>query len=93
VVALSFREGNWDEEMPTIAAIDRHGQVVDSLKQMLESLSNAPMREEHCERCGALMSHVSTSFWLDGVDRAWEIQLPYCRNCHPEVGDQPSFAA
>lgn len=86
-------ESKWNEEMSTIAAIDRRNQLVDELKQLLKSLSNAPLREEYCERCGFLMTHVSAHFWLDGLHEAWKIPLPYCVNCNPEVGHHRTFAA
>jgi hypothetical protein len=79
--------------MSTIAAIDRRNQLVDELKQLLQYLSNTPPREKYCERCGFLMTHSSAHFWLDGWHEAWEIPLPYCPKCNPEVGSHGSFAA
>ena len=82
------------ENAPTgIAAIARRTQLVDGLKQLLENLSKAPLREEYCAHCGFLMTHVNACFWLDSVHERWEIPLPYCANCNPEVGNHRSFAA
>ena len=52
--------------MSTIAAIDRRNQVVDALKQLLENLSDTPLREEYCEHCSFLMTHVSGQ-WFNSV--------------------------
>jgi hypothetical protein len=79
--------------MSTVPVNNRNSQFVDELKQMLTSLRNAPLREVYCDRCGFLMTHVSTHFWMEDVPEAWEIPLPYCANCHPEVGSRHSLAA
>ena len=79
--------------MSIIADLDRRNQLVGSLKQMLDSLSKAHLKDEYCERCGLLLAHINARFWLDGLEQGWEIPLPYCLNCNPEVGNQRSFAA
>jgi hypothetical protein len=75
------------------STIERRTQLVDGLKQLLENLSKAPLREEYCAHCGFLMTHVNACVWLDSVHERWEIPLPYCANCNPEVGNHRSFAA
>ena len=78
--------------MSTVKAIDRRNQTMGSLKQMLESLANPSLSEQYCERCGFLMRYVSARFWLEDFDKSWDIPLPYCANCNPEMGNQRSFA-
>lgn len=75
------------------AAIERIDQLVDALKRLLESLSDARLKDQYCKRCGLLMTHVGAHFWLDGSDESWEIPLSYCANCNPEVGNHRSFVA
>lgn len=81
------------EEMSAIAAIDRPKRLVDELRHLLQDLSSTPPSEKYCERCGSAMTHFSAHFWLEGLRETWEIPLPYCANCNPEIGNRRSFAA
>jgi len=60
-------------------------RISESLQQMLNDLSNAPPRKKYCEDCGSPLVRVDTQFWLDGREQSWNIGLPYCENCNPEI--------
>jgi hypothetical protein len=71
-------------EMST-SANDQHTDLIDSVQQLLETLSIAPIEEKYCEHCGSSLSYLGAHFWLAGCDKGWDLRLPYCANCHPEL--------
>ena len=72
---------------------EEQDQLFESLRLIFEDVNNAPPGKEYCEECGSLLVQVGTHFWLDGFDRSWNIVLPYCRNCNPEIGGGEIFDA
>ena len=81
------------EKTVASAAEQRDGELVDAVKQMLDRLSSAPLREKYCDRCGYRMTHVSADFWLGGVRQTWTLPLAYCTNCNAEEVNRDNFAA
>jgi hypothetical protein len=79
--------------MAVIANTDRRRQLVESLHQTLDRLSNAPPCEERCTRCGLTLACMNAQLWFDGSEQSWDIPLFYCAKCNPEVADHRSFAA
>jgi hypothetical protein len=71
----------------------RRLQVVESLKEFLSSQSIAPDKIRLCPRCGQVLRHLPTHFWLEGGENAWNIRLPYCAHCHPLPVTNETFAA
>jgi hypothetical protein len=57
----------------------------ESLQQMVDALSDAAPGKKYCEDCGSLLVHLDTLFWLDGLEKSWNIALPYCDNCNPGI--------
>jgi hypothetical protein len=76
-----------------ILGTGRHGELVESLKRFLNDRSAAPPAELDCANCGAALSYLQTQFWLEGGDQGWNIQLPYCPNCHPLPASKETFLA
>jgi hypothetical protein len=81
-------EPNPSDQRNPITPNERKPQLVDLLKHVLEKLSAASLREKHCKRCGLAMVYLKGHFWLEGSDEGWEIPLPYCKNCNPEIGNR-----
>jgi hypothetical protein len=79
--------------MRSLPASTRRSQVVESLKEFLTAQSAAPDTTRLCPQCGWVLSHLSTQFWLEGGENAWDIRLPYCSHCHPLPATKETFAA
>ena len=69
--------------MSHLPSIERHGELVESLKQFLNAQSVAPPATRYCSECGSLLFYLPTQFWLHGGEQGWNIRLPYCPDCHP----------
>jgi len=66
-----------------IPAAERHGELLDSLKQFLNAQSTAVLKPLHCSKCGSVLHYLPTQFWLEGEEQGWNIGLPYCPDCQP----------
>jgi len=71
----------------------QHRQPNESLKELLEDLSNASAKNSYCPHCGSLHVNIDTQFWLEGSEQFWIIALPYCQYCNPEIARRRPFAA
>jgi hypothetical protein len=73
--------------MRQLPPVGRHDDVVESLRQFLNTLSVASAATLYCFECGSLLSYLQTQFWLQGSEQGseqgWNIRLPYCPDCHP----------
>lgn len=72
---------------------ERHGDLLESLKQFLTAQSIAPERTVYCPKCGAVLSFLPMQFWFEGGEKVWSIPLPYCQDCHPLPVANETFAA
>ncbi len=64
----------------------------NSLRELLRNKSNDLLQDEHCPHCGLLMTFITARFWLDGDEEFWDIPLPFCLQCHPEIETQINAA-
>jgi hypothetical protein len=69
------------------------GSLRDSLKEFLRQQSQTIPTPQYCEDCGALCVYISAPFWLDGDEESWQILLPFCSHCHPDLVDRSAVAA
>ena len=59
--------------------------LAGALRNFLELQSKTPVRTEYCSACGSSMTYLLTRFWLDGRDEHWDVYLPFCMRCNPEL--------
>lgn len=52
-----------------------------SIESFLESLSAQTPEDRRCPQCGATVSHANATFWLEGVEKAWDVRFPVCDRC------------
>jgi len=57
------------------------------------SSQQRPRTQEYSPACGFLFAHADLQFWMDGLGQGWSILLPYCPECHREVGMRNTYAA
>jgi len=76
-----------------IPATERHGEVVELLKQFLNAQSAAPAKILNCSTCGSVLHYLTTQFWLEGTEQGWNIRLPYCPDCQPLRVTRETFVA
>lgn len=79
--------------MRHIPGTERHGELVDSLKEFLNAQSAAPPQTLHCSQCGSVLRYLPAQFWLEGNEHGWNIRLPYCPNCYPLPAIKETFIA
>jgi hypothetical protein len=79
--------------MPLLPSTESSEQVVELLKVLLESLSAAARKLQYCVDCGSLLVHLDGHFWLEGDHHRWNVPLPFCNHCHPELATRLPFAA
>jgi hypothetical protein len=72
---------------------EQRDSLPDSLKQFLRLKSEALPLPAYCPDCGALLLNITSQFWLDGDDEFWNIPLPCCLQCHPELALRTAIAA
>jgi len=49
-------------------------------------IKSAPTRAENqCPDCLSDIEYLDGVFWLQGTEAKWEIALPFCSRCKPEV--------
>jgi hypothetical protein len=56
-----------------------------SLRQFLRSKSEESHDPEYCGDCNSLLVNLELRVWLDGDETLWNIPLPFCVQCHPEL--------
>jgi hypothetical protein len=65
-------------------SVDEHRQeLIQSVRQFLDTQSSAAPIQRYCLNCGSLLAHLTTRLWMEEVEEGWIIALPYCANCHP----------
>ncbi len=79
--------------MPLLPSTESSEQMVESLKVLFESLSAAARKQQYCLDCGSLLAHLDGHFWLEGDHHLWNVLLPFCDQCHPELATRLPFAA
>ena len=79
--------------MPLLPSTESSEQMVESLKVLFESLSATACKQQYCVDCGLLLAHLDAHFWLEGDYDQWNVPLPFCNHCHPEVAKRLTFAA
>jgi hypothetical protein len=60
-------------------------EVVDAIQKFLNQNSTGHPQSRQCGKCGSTMQYLDACFWLDGVDVATIIPLPFCPVCQPDV--------
>jgi hypothetical protein len=64
-----------------------------SLRQFFRAKGKALPPTEYCPDCGSLLVNIVSQFWLEGDDESWNIPLPYCLHCLPELATRIPTAA
>jgi hypothetical protein len=65
--------------------IPRHGKNQrHSLKAFLR-LRGTDQRTTHCTDCGSICMQLPAQFWLEGDEETFDIGLPFCPVCNPEL--------
>lgn len=67
--------------------------LTGAVRSFLDAQSKTPLTIEYCSVCGSSMTHLCTRFWLDGRDQHWDIYLPFCIRCNPELQSRVSMIA
>jgi hypothetical protein len=52
---------------------------------LVENLSQSPKKSEVCSRCTSAMKYLDGQFWLFGTDKKWNVSVPVCPTCEPEL--------
>jgi hypothetical protein len=65
----------------------------DSFREFLNLQRRAKPTPQHCEHCGSLYVYLSARFWLDDGEEFWDIPLPVCFACHPELCERNAAVA
>jgi hypothetical protein len=60
-------------------------EVVDAIQKFLNQNSSGHPQSRQCGKCGSSMQYLDAYFWLDGVDVASIVPLPFCPVCQPDV--------
>lgn len=65
----------------------------DSLKEFLEFKSKTQPKVEFCRDCGSICFYLDFYFCLDDEENGWNIQLPFCPHCNPELARRTAYKA
>jgi hypothetical protein len=79
--------------MRHLRGTERQGELVETLKDFLNTQSTAPAKTRYCPQCGSVLRYLPTQFWLEGAENGWNIRLPYCAHCHPFPLTKETIAA
>jgi hypothetical protein len=63
-----------------------------SLRQFLRSKSEEHHEPQFCSDCNSLLVNMVLRVWLDGDETLWNIPLPFCVQCHPELATRVASA-
>jgi hypothetical protein len=62
------------------------------LAHFLDAQATQPKKDINCADCGGTLRYIDTYFCLYRTDRHWNIALPVCIVCHPELVQQLRMA-
>lgn len=62
-----------------------------SLKEFLRG--EAKPSTKYCVDCGSVCAHLPAQFWLDGDEEKFDVSLPFCPHCNPELLSRLSAVA
>ncbi len=51
----------------------------------VQRLSQAPKKIQKCEHCKSSMQYLDGQFLLFGTNNKWNVFLPFCPTCEPEL--------
>jgi hypothetical protein len=60
-------------------------EVIDAIQNFFTQNSSDRPQSRQCGECGSSMQYLDAYFWLDGVEVASKIPLPFCPVCQPDV--------
>ena len=66
---------------------------LSSIREFLRNKSNELAQSQYCPNCGSLMAFMAARFWLNEDEEFWDIPLPFCLHCHPEITTRITPAA
>jgi hypothetical protein len=53
-------------------------KLIASLTALVADENQLAEQQRRCSRCGAVMQHIDTTFWLYESDSGWSVRLPIC---------------
>jgi hypothetical protein len=71
----------------------RQDYLAEPVDQLLQDLSQVPLKHRYCPDCGLLLQHTEAQFRVFGTAHSRRIPLPYCAHCHFKIPVRSSFAA
>jgi len=66
-----------------VEAVPSKAQILQSIKDFLAESSTAKPRQ--CQHCGTALHFIDTHFRLRGTAINWNVPLPFCPACDPEI--------
>jgi hypothetical protein len=64
--------------------MDNSANIAPLIRKILSSLAVHPA-QPRCPECKTMMQHVDGLFWVIDAQPRWEVSLPFCANCEPEL--------
>jgi hypothetical protein len=64
-----------------------------SLRKFLRSKTEEIPPPQYCKDCNSLLVNIVMQLWIDGDDEVWNIALPFCLHCDPELATRAVAAA
>lgn len=71
--------------------LQTNGDVFNSVRKLFDSKAERP-KQQLCTQCNSVMRHIDGLFWLFGTESKWQISLPFCPTCEPEMCKQSGKA-
>ena len=57
-------------------------EILASLESFLKA---QPETHQQCPKCLSEVKHLHGMFWIPGTENKWEVSLPFCQTCEPEL--------
>jgi hypothetical protein len=64
--------------------MNNSANIAPLILKLLSSLAVDPTKQR-CPKCNAMMQHLDGLFWVIDAQPRWEVSLPFCAYCEPEL--------
>jgi phage terminase large subunit GpA-like protein len=64
-------------------------QIIASLQEFFAA-QETRRGQQQCPHCGAALQYLDGTFWLNGTEHEWNVSLPFCPTCDPQLCEIPS---